>query len=296
MRRLLLSLMAMGLSIISFAQSKDTTGQSTDTTAEDAPYTHFNASLDFLNNYVYVGRPAKDIYPYLTPALTWYHKSGAYVGGSVSFLTKKTNTQVDLVYLTAGYDHVFGKFEGNLEVNKYWYNKNSSNPKSDIGSDITATGTYDLGIVNVTASAFAMFSSKTDWGATLAVGHSFYFLDEALEVAPAFQMNSGSTKYYPKQFAKLVTPPNANGVSYLVTADLSDAARFKVLDYELSAPVSYHLNSFTFSFTPTYAFPVKPATAIVYIKPSNAPPLQPRTVKEHLNNVFFFALDVEYEF
>jgi len=288
MKRMILVFL-MGISMTNvMAQDKDTA---------DVPYTHFSASLDFINNYVWVGRPAKEVYPYLTPALTWYHKSGAYVGGSLSFLTKKDQSQLDLSYLTAGYDRTFGNFEGNIEVNKYWYNANSSNPKSDINSDITVTGYYTLGPMNLMASGYAMFSKKaTDWGAMLGVDHSFYFLDESLEVAPSLMMIAGSTKYLGKNFFRHFAPPNQNGVTYDVTGDLSDASRFKVLDFELSVPVSYYFNKFTFSFTPTYAFPVNPATATIQITPSNGPPRPPKQVTENLKNIFFFAIDVEYEF
>jgi len=270
--------------------------QDKDSTAEK-PYSHVNASLNFINNYVWVGRPAKDLFPYLTPAVTWYHKSGAYVGGSLSFLTKKENTQLDLAYLTAGYDRTFGDFEGSVEINKYWYNKNSQNPKSDVNSDITATGSYPVGPVNVTASGYAMFSKKaTDWGATLSVDHSFSFLNESLEVAPTLLMIAGSTKYLGRNFFRHFEPPNQTGVTYDVTGDLSDASRFKVLDFELSVPVSYSFNKFTFSFTPTLAMPVNAATATIQVTPSNGPPRPPKQVTEKLNNIFFFALDVEYEF
>ena len=288
MKRMILVIL-MGLNLA------DATAQEKDTA--DVPYTHFTASLNFVNNYVWVGRPAKDIYPYLTPALTWTHKSGAYVSGSMSFLTKKDQSQLDLTYLTAGFDREFGNFEGNLEVNKYWYNSNSANPKSDINSDITLTGTYVLGPVNVTGSAYAMFSKKaTDWGASLGLDHYFYFLDEKLEIIPSLVMYAGTTKYFGKYISRQFAPPNQNGVTYEVSADLSDATRFKILDYELSVPVSYYFNKFTFSFTPTVAFPVNPATAVLQIKPSNGPALQPRYVTENLKNVFFFALDVAYEF
>jgi len=81
-----------------------------------------------------------------------------------------------------------------------------------------------------------------------------------------------------------------------VTGDLSDASRFKLLDFELSAPISYHLNSFTFYFTPTWAIPVNPATATIQIIPSVGPPRPPKQVTEKLNNVFFFSVGAEFEF
>ncbi len=271
--------------------------QSKEIASRDSAYSYLSASLDFVNNYVYVGRPSRTTFPYLTPALTWYHKSGAYFGASTSILTKSSNTQVDLSYLTAGYMRSFGNFEGGVELNKYWYNKNSSNPKSEVNSDITISGVYAAGPVNIGASAFAMFSKKnTDWGTTLSVDHSFYLLEESLEIAPTLTMNAGTSKFYGKNFLRKFTPPNQNGITYDVTADLSDASRFKILDYELSIPVSYYFNKFTFSFTPTWAFPVNPATAVIQVTPSTGVPSRPRQVTETLNNVFFFALDLTYDF
>jgi len=296
MRKHLLAILLLATAMPAFAQKPANDSISAKDSAE-VPYSHFNASLDFVNNYVWVGRPAKTAFPYLTPALSWTHKSGAYIGGALSFLTKPDESQLDITYLTAGYDHSFGDFEGSLEANKYWYNKNSQNPKSDINWDLTATGIYPVGPVNVSASVYAMFSKKaTDYGAMLSLDHSFFFLDESLEVAPTLMLIAGSTKYLGKNFFRHFEPPNQTGVTYDVTGDLSDASRFKVLDLELTVPVSYYFNKFTFYFNPTVAFPLNPATATIQIIPSNAPPRPPRQVTEKLNTVFFFSVGVEYEF
>lgn len=266
-----------------------------DADTTEAPYSYFTASLDFVNNYVYVGRASSDIYPYLTPAVTYTHKSGFYVGGSLSFLTVKDSGQLDMGYLSLGYAKTFGNLETSIDINKYWYNSTSLNPKANVGSDITLNGAYDFGPVRASASVFTMFSAHTDWGSTLALDHSFYLLDEALEITPTLTMWAGTTKYLGKHYEKVFTPKRLNGNSYTVAVDLSDATRFKVLDFELSLPITYSLGKWSFYAIPVYAMPVNAANAVVTITKPNGQQVN-KNFTEKLSNRFFFSLGVEYEF
>ncbi|MDZ7648540.1 MAG: hypothetical protein U5K54_15875 [Cytophagales bacterium] len=43
--------------------------------------------------------------PYLSPALTYYHKSGFYLHSSVSYLTAKGEGRIDMMTLSGGYDY-----------------------------------------------------------------------------------------------------------------------------------------------------------------------------------------------
>jgi hypothetical protein len=294
MRLLILAIFVLASVLSASAQEKGTDSLPVQDSA-DIPQSHISASLEFLNNYVYGGRPASDIYPYLTPALMYTHKSGFYIGASLSYLTVKDTGRVDMSFISAGYARTIGGVETSIDLNKYWYNANSRNPKSDIGWDITANGAYDFGPVRASASVFAMFSTVTDWGSTLAVDHSFHFLNEALEVTPTATLYAGSSKYLNKHYERVLTPKKGNGNSYLVTVDLANASRFKVLDYELSLPATYTMGKLSFTLTPTFAIPVNPATANLQVTlPSGI--VKSKAFKENLNSVFFFSLSVDYEF
>lgn len=295
MLKTLLAALLMTCTVPAIAQKQAADSLPLKDSAEAAPYSYFTASLDFVNNYVYAGRASSDIYPYLTPSLTYTHKSGLYVGGSMSYLAVKDTGQLDMGYLSAGYAKTFGGFETSVDINKYWYNSKSLNPKANINWDITANGAYDFGPVRASASVFTMFSSKTDWGSTLALDHSFYLLDEALEITPTLTMWAGTTKYLGKHYEKVFTPKRLNGNSYTVAVDLSDATRFKVLDFELSLPITYSLGKWSFYAIPTYAMPVNAANAVIIITKPNGQQTN-KNFTEKLSNRFFFSVGVEYEF
>ena len=294
MSKLIVATALLICAIPALAQKKTTDSLPVKDTA-DAPYSFFTASLDFVNNYVYVGRASSDVYPYLTPSVTYTDKSGFYVGGSLSYLAVKDTGHVDMSYLSAGYAKTFGDLETSVDVNKYWYNAASRNPRANVSWDLTLNGAYDLGPLRASASVFSMFGAKTDWGSTLALDHSFYLMDESLEITPTLTMWAGTTKYLGKHYEKVFTPKQPGGNSYTVAVDLSDATRFKILDYEWSLPVTYTLNKWSFYAIPTYAIPVNAANAVITITKPNGQPVN-KNFTEKLSNRFFFSLGVEYEF
>ena len=140
---------------------------------------YFKADLNYLNDLVYLGRKDSIAVPYLTATLGYYHKSGFYVSGALSYLPSSTQSKIDLITVDAGYDYTINDvFSGSVYGEKYFYNKSSNSIKSDISGVIDGSLTADLSAIQLGVDAGISFASKTDFTTTLSASHLFSFGEE----------------------------------------------------------------------------------------------------------------------
>ena len=104
--------------------------------------THGLFQLEFNTNAIYLGRKDSLPTPYLSPTIGYYHKSGAFIEGSLSYLTRSTDARVDGGSLRAGYDFSVGNFTGEAAAEKNFYNSNSTNVKSEIKASLSFMADY----------------------------------------------------------------------------------------------------------------------------------------------------------
>jgi len=255
---------------------------------------YFQVGLSYLNDNVYSGRKDSVRIPYLTPSLGFYHKSGLYLSASFSYVPDSTS-RIDAVLLEGGYDFTIGKFEGEINASKNYYNANSTNVKSEIAGSLSFSGALDFDVLRPTATFGLNFGSATDYELDLGLEHTFATADDKLEITPSFLLNAGTQNYYGSYYSKRrYTKRKTKAgipITYQVSADLSEVSRFKVMDYEFSVPVDYTAGKFTFSFSPVLALPVNPNTVTLVLTPSSGPQLS-KTFTEKLGNTFYWSLGV----
>ncbi|TWF42274.1 hypothetical protein FHW36_10229 [Chitinophaga polysaccharea] len=259
----------------------------------------FSAGLEYLSDNVYAGRKDAARIPYLSAALGYYHKSGLYAEGALSMLMNNS-TRVDAGIFTAGYMFSQGNFEGEISASKFFYNTLSDNVRSEVKGDAHASLTYDFnGIIAATAEGYMNFGSKTDYLTKLALEHSFDLFNDRLNITPTVAANAGTQHYYDNYYNNRHLSPVVNVSKKkkqrqppAVTADMSNASNFTVLDEELSLPISYTIHKrLSFSFEPTYAIPLHPAVLTLTTLATKE-----STVKvERLHNQFYWSLGITYE-
>lgn len=237
--------------------------------------------------------------PYLTPSLTYYHKSGLYVSGGVSYLAASGSSRIDLSYIDAGYSFSVNNFEGQVSATKYFYNSQSTNVNADVKAGLDLYAGYDFGFIKPSAEATINFSKLTDYILTLGLEHSFEAGDQ-FEITPSVFMNAGTQNAYnsyysQRRFAVRKKKAGARSVVYDINASVEDAAAFKILDYECSLPVNYTLHHFTFNVTPSVALPVHPAI-IQYSVKTAAGNSRSVTYTESLQNSFYWSAGVTFTF
>ncbi|MBS1949287.1 MAG: hypothetical protein JST47_16130 [Bacteroidetes bacterium] len=267
---------------------------------------HLVFEAGYLSNNVYFGRKDSVATPYITGQLGYYHKSGLYANGQASYLTKTGNYRFDLFAIEAGYLHTFGNLEMQLAANKYFYSNNSYNVKSEIEGTAVAAFAYDWDIISPVLTGTAIFGHINDYAASFGLDHSFYALDDKLEITLSAMANASTENYYNsyykrrryaiKRLLKIQGVSSPDSIRYTILAHVLNASTFKLLDYEISLPVAYQYKKFTFSATPVFAIPVNPARVHFVVKTSDGARVINRIYTEKLGNSFFFQANIAYRF
>jgi len=199
---------------------------------------YFKLSGSYLTNSVYNGRKDSAALPYITPALTYYDKSGFSIGGSISYLSSAAAKRIDLFSIDAGYDFKIAKqLSGSVYASKYFYNSNSTAVQGETKGILGGSISYENDIISVSSDIGVLFSQKNDFFFTPSINHSFSFGgdDNAWNIAPTITASIGTLNYYKEYFSNI--PKRRTGIAQLV--QIRNADGVLLLDYELSLPITY---------------------------------------------------------
>jgi hypothetical protein len=260
----------------------------------------WRVGLSYLSDNVYQGRKDSVALPYVTASFGYYHKSGLFLVSSASFVTGYSENHIDLVSLEGGYNYSSDKVNFEISASKDFYSPQSFNVKSEIEGRLDAYFSYDLGFIEPNIQAGMNYAAQSDYGVGLGLEHSFSFLEDRLEASPTFLANLSTenfnASYYSKRrYSADRRSKNKGNSTSDITAVLSNASKFQLMDYEFSLPSSYTVNNLTLNFTPTYALPVNPSDVSISQKQSNGNTTK-QTTPEVLHNVFYWSLGLMYKF
>lgn len=223
----------------------------------------FKIGVNYLNNNVYLGRTDTVSTPGISPNITYSLKSGIYFSGSVDFITNRKKNKLDGGNVEAGYNYTIGQnMEGGVSFTKLFYNSTSTQVSSSLSSVINAYADYDIaGIITPGISANYQINKSglsNDILLNPGISHDFTIANllvahDEIQISPQAGLNAGSQHFfggYLERKSKL-SKKNAGAAVTNYNNRLGD---FKLLDYEISAPIAYKSGCFRFTFTPTYAF------------------------------------------
>lgn len=255
----------------------------------------FKASASYLSNDVYFGRKDSVSIPYITPSIRYYNKSGLFFSATTSYLS--TEKRIDAYALGTGYMFASKKWVGELVADKYFFNSQSYNVKSEVKADAGAELGYDTGPIEISLTSTLSFSSATDIAAGIGLDHAFGMIHDDLEITPTIFMNGGTQYYYDAYYRKrrYVKKRKGKPDPRIITAYTLNPGKFRILDYEASLPIEYDISKFRFNFTPTAVFPVNPNTIVRTVQPVGGIPVT-KTFVEKISNSFFWSLEVGYKF
>lgn len=263
------------------------------------PKSYFQAGLNYLSNNVYLGRKDTIAIPYINASIGYYHKSGLYINTSASYLPNANPGRLDLFTIEAGYLFKVKNFEGQINATKYFFSNQSVNVKSAIKESFDFFASYNFGFVKVTATPTLIVSNEQDFALMLGLEHTFYLLNnDAMDISPTINANGSTQNYYNTYYRERkyrVTKTGTVVQAASIKAQVNDAAQFKILDYEFSAPINYTYKKFTVNFTPVYAVAVHPAIVTITTQVANRAP-KVRTGTEKIGNSFFFQAGFTYKF
>jgi hypothetical protein len=250
------------LAILSSFITTSTLCQEVMDTARAHKSSYLKLSVDYLSNALYYGRKDTFALPYITPSLLYRDKSGVYVEGSLSYLDKAGEGQVNAGALSLGYefDSRNKKFSGDVYASKYFTSSTSTAVNSTVKAAVGAIGSYDLDVIQLSGGADVFFSNKPDIVLTMEASHEFLFgKSYNWSVAPTARVNAGTENFYEDYFTKRrYTVRRRRRIINTQPSVIVAKNNFSVLDYEISMPLSYDTKKWGFSITPSYAIPVNP--------------------------------------
>lgn len=250
------------------------------------------AGLAYQSDDVYLGRRDSVAVPYLTPSFGYHDKSGFFATASVAYLPASGQNRIDAGLLEAGYAYQGDQVNVEVSATKTFYSDQSFAVSSGIGGWVSTHFSYDFGPVEPGVDLNLDFSDKIDPVVSLGLTHSFSLIEGQLEIDPAAHANLASQNYYANYYSK--RRYSSKRKSGNVMASIGNPSKFQVMDYEFEAPVELTLQKkWKFTFTPTLALPVNPAT-VTLVTHGNGGASTTQTSTESLSDVFFFSVGVTY--
>ena len=274
-----------------------------DTISDDQPLlkkSHFETSLSYQSNDVYLGRKDSSVLPYFIPEFSYYHKSGIFISASLYYLKNQTTSRIDLVTIDAGYHFNTGHYDGQFTASKYFYNSQSTSVTSEISASAEYQNIYDLGFIKTTFTGTLNIGNKLDFAGELGLEHRFSLIKDKLDITPRFAVAASTQNYYSDYYKTrryTIKRKGAAGQSAMenISGTVVNASSFKILDYEPTIPIEYTMGKCTISFIPTYSIPVNPALVDIQTTKANGAVVS-RSRAEQIENTFYWTLGISFLF
>ena len=229
----------------------------------------FKIGVNYMSNNVFMGRADTVRTPTILPEMKYIFKNGIYLAATADYIPNRVTNKLDGGSAAFGYDFdITDNFSGGLSFTKLFYTTNSTQIGSSINSTVNANLSYNIAdVITPTISADYNFL-KQDFGHDIflnaGLSHDFaidgIFGDkDLLIISPSANVNAGTQNFYDAYFVlkkyKLTKKASQllQAAESLIVTKEGKLSNFKLLDYELSAPVEYKAGVLILSFTPTYA-------------------------------------------
>jgi hypothetical protein len=225
----------------------------------------FKFGVSYLNNNVFMGRSDTVRTPTVIPQVKYTLKSGIYFSGSLDFLPNKKKKKLDGGDLSAGYDlDITDDLSAGASYSKLFYRATSTQIASSISSTFNVNFNYDISdIISPSINADYNLNKQgigNDIFVNLGVTHDFIVAGifggaDILLISPTVLANTGTQNFYDAYLTKkkLKNAKRTAAQNALITQYINQLSQYRLLDYELSAPLEYKAGHFIFQFTPTYA-------------------------------------------
>ncbi len=229
---------------------------------DDKLASYFKLETSYLTNSVYFGRKDSLTLPYITPVLSYYHKSGLYASVYIGYLNTKEDKGIDYYSFDFGYEfNVIDKLTANVYGNKTFNSDGSNRVNGNINGSLNANLTYDFNLVELSTELNTYFSTKTDFAFFSSINHAFYLGKENRQwtINPTALVNFSTLNFYEGYTSGKVGRKqlmNPIIVSVIATTTVENN-KMTLMNYELSLPISFETKRFGFYITPTYSIPHK---------------------------------------
>jgi hypothetical protein len=225
-------------------------------------------TLRYTSDYLFMGRSDSAKAPYVSPTVGYYHKSGLFVRGSLSYLTASDENRIDVYTLSAGYDYFGEKIALGTSISEYIFNDLSYVVQAEMNTYLNAYAGYDFNYFMLYADASLGFSDNSDFFLGAEVTRTFYLFRNKLQITPALIINAGTQQYYNQYYSLRSTQTGyrkGKGGSMqqpVSSGHTVESTKFQLLDYEADVQVSYKIKTIKIFVGATWTFPLNPATIV----------------------------------
>ncbi len=251
--------------------------------------------IRYKSDYYYMGRADSAKAPYLIPSVAYYHKSGLFISGSLSYLTAAGDNRVDLYTLSGGYDYIGKKFAAGISADQYFFSELSYSVQAEMSTYVSGYVGYDLDAFMVVANASLGVSDNLDVFLGGEISKTFYMVRDHLSITPSFYTNLGTQRYYDEYYTRRTMTTGGSGhgkgsgsaspdMTTVHEISILESEKFQVLDYELGIQMGYRINRFRFATSGIFLFPVNPSTVVT----------ESTTYEEKLENGFVWSVGLRY--
>lgn len=217
---------------------------------------------DYISNNVFMGRSDTAAKPIFAPNITYTFAFGLYLTAAADFIPSRQTNKLDDGNIGAGYNYTVGKFDGSISFTKMFYAATSTQVASSVSSETAASIEFSNDYITPGIAfnfAKGKGTSRNDYFLNPSLNHEFIFVQlfgdkDYLSITPAASLNAGTQNFYDSYFAR-ANKVKHQKTSAVLAAYRQNLTKFKLLDYEFSAPVEYSFRPFMISFTPTLAIP-----------------------------------------
>ena len=229
----------------------------------------FKIGVNYLSNNVFMGRADTVRTPTILPEIKYIFKNGIYLAATANYIPNRVTNKLDGGSAVFGYDFdITDDFTGGASFTKLFYTANSTQIGSAINSTVNANLSYNIADVITPIVSVDYNFLKQDFGHDIfvnaGISHDFaidgiFGEKDLLIISPSANLNAGTQNFYDAYFIlkkyKLTKKALAleQAAESLIVKREDQLSKFKLLDYELSAPIEYKTGVLILSFTPTYA-------------------------------------------
>jgi hypothetical protein len=226
----------------------------------------FKFGVNYLNNNVFMGRSDTVSTPTILPEIKYTFKNGLFISAGADYIPNRATNKLDEGSFAIGYDYdITTDLSGGVSFTKLFYNPNSTQIGSSISSTFSANLDYNIAdIITPTVSVDYNIIRQgfgNDIFVNAGLSHDFakkgLFSDKDLIIlSPTVAVNTGTQNFYDAYLTLKKYKLNAKtaAAEKLTAAQKVKLSKYKLLDYEFSAPLEYKTGPVILSFTPTYAY------------------------------------------
>jgi len=225
--------------------------------------TEWDVTLDYYTRSVFLGRTDTIGSGYYLPAIAVNLKSGLFFELAPSLFQQNTPKAYGGLTISGGYDKTLSNnFAIDFQLIKNFF-PSSANASRRINSTVTFEGEAGVDYINeiVTSELIpqilfnkSSFDNTPDYVFTLTESHPFYIYaalsyKDSLSITPSASVSAGTQNFYFAYFNTKVLADHPKAVIKRTKL----ASEGKILDYELSVPISYYWGHLVVTATPLYS-------------------------------------------